>query len=89
MSDELSEVEVVSVTFKDTTYTGMNAEGELKIADNPLYKDMEITVKAAATEDEKGVALNGQILRVNQNFDIITEKISTTAKIIGIEFEEK
>lgn len=88
MSDELTNIEIVSVDFKDSQMAGITSSGKLVLASNPQYKDAEITLKAEATEDGVGIFVNGKSVKINQNFDITTREFSTEATVIGLEFQE-
>lgn len=87
--NEVSEMEIVSVKFLENKYSGMTAEGKLSIENNPLYKDVEITVKAPAVSDDVGVTIGGKMYRVNQGIDIATKEFFANAKVVKLEFKEE
>ncbi len=87
IDDEVTEIEVVDVIFEDTKYVDITDDGELVIADNPLYVDGRIQVKAEGAKTSEGVKIGKNIIRVNSNFDIATERFSAGSKIVDVQFE--
>lgn len=89
IENEISEAEIVSVQFKESKYSGMTSDGKLSIENNPLIKDVEITVKVPGIKNEKGILAAGKNFRVNQDFVITTKEFYANAKIVGVTYEEK
>lgn len=88
LGGELTKFEIVSVNAEAGKFVGMNSQGDISIASNPLYSELEIVVRAEAIEDGVGIMVNGEIFRVNQTMEIATPEFSTNAEIVGMEFEK-
>lgn len=87
INGEVTDIEVVDIVFEDTKYVDITDDGELVIADNPLYVDGRIQVKAEGTKTSEGIKIGENIIRVNSNFDISTERFSAGSKIVDVQFE--
>lgn len=87
ISDELTDVEIVDVSFEDTKEVGFTENGELVVGDNPLYVDGYIQVKAKGTKTNEGIKIQGNYIRVNSNFELVTEHFSAGSKVVDIQFE--
>lgn len=88
VENEISDAEIVSVKFQESKYNGMTSDGKLSIENNPLLRDVEITVKAPAVKNETGILVAGKNFRVNQDFVITTKEFYANAKIVGVRYEK-
>lgn len=87
IADKLTDVEIVNVSFEDTKEVGFTDGGELTVENNPLYVDGYIKVKAEGIKTGEGIKMQGVYIRVNDTFDLITERFSAGSKVVDIQFE--
>ena len=83
-----SDIKVDSIVVKDSMAANPDSNGIVVLSPNPLHKDMTVTVFMDVSVSSGGIAYKGEMLKINNNFNVETNDFCCVGKIIDITYDE-